>query len=74
MSGVLLGNGMRRMRKEVMAGLCMGAAWQTSFHPAFGAADRCRLQLGCEGEAAPAASTGERTGTGSAVGFVRGDG
>lgn len=63
------------MRKEkVVAGLCMGAVGQTPFHPAFGTAGSCGLQLGCQGEAAPAASAGERAGAGSTVGLLRDDG
>lgn len=66
---------MRWVRKEeVTAGLCMGAVGQTLFQPGFGAADSCRPRVGCEGEAAPAAATGERTGTGDAVGFAGDDG
>lgn len=30
--------------------------------------------MGCEGEAAPAAAPGERSGTGGAVGFAQDDG
>lgn len=65
---------MRWMRKEeVMAGFCMGAMGQMPFQPGFGAAGSCGPRVGCEGEAAPAAATGEKTGTGGAVGFAEDD-
>lgn len=59
--------------EEVTAGLCMGAVEHVPFQPGSGAAGSCGPRVGCEGEAAPAAATGERTGTQGAVGFV-GDG
>lgn len=65
---------MRWMRKEeVTAGLYMGAAEHVPFQPGFGAAGSCGPQVGCEGEAAPAAATGERSGTQHAVRFVGDD-
>lgn len=56
--------------EDILSGLCMGAEGQMSSQPGFEAAGSCGSWMGCEGEAAPAAATGERTGTGSLVGFT----
>lgn len=55
---------------DIIAGLCMVAEGQMPSQPGFEAADSCGPWVGCEGEAAPAAATGERTGTGGVVGFA----
>lgn len=48
----------------------MGAEGQMPSQPGLEAADSCGLWIGCEDETAPAAATGERTGTGHLVGFT----
>lgn len=55
---------------DIIAGLCMGAEGQMPSQPGFEAADSCGPWVGCEGEAAPAAATGERTGIGGVMGFA----
>lgn len=48
----------------------MGAEEQMPSLPGLEVVDSCGPWMGCEGEAAPAAATGKRTGTGGLVGFA----
>lgn len=50
--------------EDIISGLCMGPEGQMPSQPGLEAADSHGPWMACEGEAAPAAATGERTGTG----------